>query len=279
MKNIKYTLLILFIPFLGWNQVDRSIVPTAGEAKEIKLKDSEVFTTANGITVILSENHKIPRVAINYISGADEQVEGDKAGLSSMAGELIMSGTSSLTKDELDNKIDFIGANLTASENSIRLSCLTKHFTTGLALMEDLAKNASFPNDEVDRIKKQAESNLSATKSSADEMANNAVVKVNFSGHPYSNVMTESSLENITRDDLLAYYQNTFTPQESYIVIVGDINRKDAERLVNKHFGSWEGKNPSRKNTLLQLEIAVETECFLWINQEQFNRLFTSHFL
>ena len=117
MKNIKYTLLILFIPFLGWNQVDRSIVPTAGEAKEIKLKDSEVFTTANGITVILSENHKIPRVAINYISGADEQVEGDKAGLSSMAGELIMSGTSSLTKDELDNKIDFIGANLTASEN------------------------------------------------------------------------------------------------------------------------------------------------------------------
>jgi len=247
MKNIKYSLFVILIPFIGWNQVDRSIIPAAGEAKEIKLKDSEVFTTANGITVILSENHKIPRVSINYISGADPRIEGDKSGLSSMAGELIMSGTASLTKDELDNKIDFIGANLSASENSIRLSCLTKHFSTGLSLMEDVAKYASFPKDEVNRIKKQAESNLSATKSSADEMANNAVVKVNFAGHPYSNVMTEASLANISRDDLIAYYQSTFTPQESYIVIVGDINRESAENLVNKHFGSWEGKKPYKK--------------------------------
>ena len=237
MKNIKYTLLFALIPFLGWNQVDRSIIPSAGEAKEIKLKDSEVFKTENGITVILSENHKIPRISINYISGADDKIENDKAGLSSMAGELIMSGTTTYSKDELDNKIDFIGANLSASENSIRLSCLSKHFETGLALMEDVAKNANFPEDEVARIKKQAESNLSATKSSADEMANNAVVKVNFAGHPYSNVMTEASLANITRDDLVAYYKSTFTPKESYIVIVGDITRQSAEELVNKHVG------------------------------------------
>lgn len=247
MKNIKYSLLVILIPFCGWNQVDRSIIPTAGEAKEIKLKDSEVFTTENGITVILSENHKIPRISINYISGADGKIENDKAGLSSMAGELIMSGTTNYSKDELDNKVDFIGANLSASENSIRLSCLSKHFETGLSLMEDVAKNASFPEDEVIRIKKQAESNLSATKSSADEMANNAVVKVNFAGHPYSNVMTEASLANISREDLIAYYKNTFTPKESYIVIVGDINRESAEKLVNKHFGNWEGGTPFKK--------------------------------
>ena len=89
--------------------------------------------------------------------------------------------------------------------------------------------------------------NLSATKSSADEMSNNAVVKVNFSGHPYSNVMTESTLENISREDLVSYYESTFTPRESYIVIVGDINREDAERLVNKHFGSWGGESPYKK--------------------------------
>lgn len=248
MKNIKYTLLFALIPFIGWNQVDRSIIPSAGEAKEIKLKDSEVFKTENGITVILSENHKIPRISINYISGADDKIENDKAGLSSMAGELIMSGTTTYSKDDLDNKIDFIGANLSASENSIRLSCLSKHFETGLALMEDVAKNANFPEDEVARIKKQAESNLSATKSSADEMANNAVVKVNFAGHPYSNVMTEASLANITRDDLVAYYKSTFTPKESYIVIVGDITRQSAEELVNKHFGSWEGEAPFKKS-------------------------------
>jgi hypothetical protein len=59
--------------------------------------------------------------------------------------------------------------------------------------------------------------------------------------------MTEASLANISREDLIAYYKNTFTPKESYIVIVGDINRESAEKLVNKHFGNWEGGTPFKK--------------------------------
>ena len=59
-ENIKYTLLLALIRFIGWNQVDRSIIPSAGEAKEIKLKDSEVFKTENGITVIPQKIIKYP---------------------------------------------------------------------------------------------------------------------------------------------------------------------------------------------------------------------------
>ena len=66
MKNIKYTLLLALILSLDGIKLIVQIIPSAGEAKEIKLKDSEVFKTENGITVILSENHKIPRISINY---------------------------------------------------------------------------------------------------------------------------------------------------------------------------------------------------------------------
>jgi predicted Zn-dependent peptidase len=100
-------------------QVDRSIMPAPTQAKKINIKDSEVFTTANGITVILSENHKLPRVSFDLNMGSDPRLEGSKAGLSDMAGSMIMSGTSNRTKDQLDKEIDFIGASLGADQSCL----------------------------------------------------------------------------------------------------------------------------------------------------------------
>jgi len=242
-KNI-LALLFIGISMGLFSQLDRSIIPVAGEPKEINIQDSEVFTTENGITVILSENHKIPKVSVRFVAGSDSKVEGDKAGLSEMAGELIMSGTASRTKDELDNEIDFIGASVSSSGNSVSLRCLKKHLSTGLDLMTDVLFNANFPEDEVKRVKKQAESGLASVKSSPDAMAQNAMRKINFPDHPFSNILTEESLENLTRDDMIAYYKDVFTPIGSYLVVVGDISREETEKMVKDYFDSWTGKNP-----------------------------------
>jgi predicted Zn-dependent peptidase len=141
----------------------------------------------------------------------------------------------------LDKEIDYIGANLSADENSIFLSCLTKHLDKGLTLMSDVLLNANFPQSEFDRIKKQNESELMSAKSDASTMARNAVVKVNFPNHPYSDVMTEATLNNISREDVVDYFKRNFTPKGSYLVVVGDINRQQTEELVNKYFNSWNG--------------------------------------
>jgi predicted Zn-dependent peptidase len=240
MKKIFLSSFIIFSAIAN-AQLDRSIMPTAAPPKANDLKESEVFTTANGITVILSENHKIPKVSFDLSMGSDPRIEGNKAGLSGMAGSLIMSGTTNRSKDQLDKEIDYIGANLSADENSIFLSCLTKHLDKGLTLMSDVLLNANFPQSEFDRIKKQNESELMSAKSDASTMARNAVVKVNFPNHPYSDVMTEATLNNISREDVVDYFKRNFTPKGSYLVVVGDINRQQTEELVNKYFNSWNG--------------------------------------
>ncbi len=240
MKKIFLSSFIIFSAIAN-AQLDRSIMPTAAPPKANDLKESEVFTTANGITVILSENHKIPKVSFDLSMGSDPRIEGNKAGLSGMAGSLIMSGTTNRSKDQLDKEIDYIGANLSADENSIFLSCLTKHLDKGLTLMSDVLMNANFPQSEFDRIKKQNESELMSAKSDASTMARNAVVKVNFPNHPYSDVMTEATLNNISREDVVDYFKRNFTPKGSYLVVVGDINRQQTEELVNKYFNSWNG--------------------------------------
>jgi predicted Zn-dependent peptidase len=224
-------------------------MPTPAPPKANDIKESEVFTTANGITVILSENHKIPKVSFDLSMGSDPRIEGSKAGLSDMAGSLIMSGTNNRSKDQLDKEIDYIGATLSADKNSLYLSCLSKHIDKGLTLMSDVLMNANFPQSEFDRIKKQNESALMSAKSDANTMAQNAIVKVNFPNHPYSDVMTEASLNNINRDDVVNFFKTNFTAKGSYLVVVGDINRQQTEELINKYFSTWIGGNVYKNPT------------------------------
>ena len=240
MKTIILTL-ALASAALAQAQIDRSKRPDAAAAPKINIPASQVFTTANGITVILSENHKIPKVSIEYSSGSSPKLLTDKAGLDDFTGELLMTGTQTRSKDQLDREIDFIGANLSAGGDGMYLNCLTKHLDKGLELMTDVLFNASFPESEIERLRKQNLSGLQSTKADAGQMAKNATKKVNFPGHPYGEVMTEESLKNITRADIIAHYKANFSPAGSYLVIVGDINRVQAEALVNRYFGAWQG--------------------------------------
>lgn len=240
----QFITLIALVAFTGvYGQIDRSVRPNPAKAPAININDSEVFKTSNGITVILSENHKLPRVSFDLVMGGTPIPEGPKAGVNSIMGQLVLSGTSNRPKDVLDAEVDYMGATLNADGNSIYLSCLTKHLDKALGIMQDVVLNPSFPESEFDRIKKQAESGLLSAKASPDEMAANAEKKINFAGHPYGEVMNETSLASITRDDVLANFKQTFTPNGAYLVIVGDITKAQAQQLAEKYFSSWKGDN------------------------------------
>ncbi len=241
---------LAFTTSISMAQLDRSVRPNAATAPTINITDSEVFTTANGITVILSENHKLPKVSIRLVTGSDPKQEGPKAGLSSVAGQLIMSGTTNRSKDQLDAEIDYIGASLSADATSLSLSCLTKHLDKGINLMTDVLYHANFPQSEFDRIKKQNESSLLSVKTSPDQMADNATKKMNFpNGHPYGEIMTEATLNAISKADVENYFKSTFTPDGSYLVIVGDITKEKAKELVEKNFTAWKG--PKKYDAML----------------------------
>jgi len=241
--NRLFIALILLVPCIVFSQLDRSVVPSAMSAKEISIPDPVVFKTANGITVILSENHKLPRVSFSLTVGNGQRLEGKKAGLSSLAGDLILSGTETQNKDEMDAKIDYIGARLIADHESMYLSCLSKHMDVGLSVLSDALLNANFPQSEFDRIVKQARSAFQAQKSSAESMGHNALMSVLFDKHPYGEIPNEATLDQITRDDVVRYFKTQFVPENSYLVIVGDITKEKTEEIVNKYFSAWSGKS------------------------------------
>lgn len=244
-----YILLIISLLFssAAVAQIDRSKLPEPGPAPEIKLGEVEDFTLDNGLKVFVVENHKLPRVAFSLVLERDPLVEGEKAGLTGFVGEMLTAGTTSRTKEQLDEEVDFIGASLSASSTSLYGSSLKKHQNKILELMADVLFNPVFPQAELDKLKKQALTGLAAAKDNPDAISSlltNALVY--GKEHPYGEHQTEATTENITVEDVKNYYNTYFKPNIAYLAIVGDIDAKEAEKLVKEYFGKWEqGEVPS----------------------------------
>lgn len=219
----------------------RSVVPQPAPAKDFNLGSYSSFDLPNGLKVIVVENHKTPIVSYQLSLNHDPLIEGDKAGYTSFAGDLMSRGTKSMTKSEIDETIDFIGARLSTNSTGIFASSLKKHSEKLLGVMTDILYNASFPKDEFDKILKQTESELASAKSSPESIASNIASIVNFgSRHPYGEVETEETIKNITVEDCINYYNTYFKPNNAYLVIVGDITAEQAKEEANKFFSNWE---------------------------------------
>lgn len=247
MKTLYIILFAAFITFGTQAQVDRSVLPPPGPAPKIEFTDPATFTLDNGLKVFVVPNNKLPRVAFYLILNRDPLFEGDNAGLTGFVGDMMMAGTSSRTKEELDEEIDFIGASLGAGSTSLSASSLKKHQGKVLELMTDVLYNPIFPQEELEKLKKQTLTSLASSKDDPDYLAgviSNALVY--GKEHPYGETMTEETVENVNLEDIKEYYRTYFKPNIAYLAIVGDITDKEAKNLVNDYFSSWEkGKVPT----------------------------------
>lgn len=232
---------------VSFAQVDRSQFPKAGPAPVIKIGEAETFTLDNGLKVFVVENDKLPRVSFTLVFERDPIMEGDKAGMTGFVGEMLTAGTTTRTKDEFDEEVDFIGASIGASSTSVSASSLKKHQDKVLDLMTDVLFNPVFPEEELDKLKKQAATALATSKDEPNAISSRlSSAMVYGKGHPYGEVRTEETLKNVTVEDIKSYYETFFRPNIAYLAIVGDMSKAEAEKLVNAHFSEWkQGEVPS----------------------------------
>ncbi|MES2593059.1 MAG: pitrilysin family protein [Bacteroidota bacterium] len=246
MKNkllIALTLLssVLFAQKKGVHGLDRSKRPTPAEAPVIKLGDIQSFELPNGLKVFVVENHKLPTVAYSIVLNIHPELEGDAAGASAIAGELLTSGTKVRTKDQLDNEIDFIGATLNTSATGVYATALKKQQNKLLELLSDVVINADFRQEELDKLKTQALSSLATEKDDPDAISDNVKSVLNFGKtHPYGEIQTEESISKITLDKCNTYYKTYFRPNVAYMAVVGDITLNEIKPLIEKYFAAWQ---------------------------------------
>ncbi|TRX72426.1 pitrilysin family protein [Carboxylicivirga sp. M1479] len=244
MKKSVLFLLAILVAFNINAQLDRSTPPKPGPAPKVNIGQAQSFELKNGLKVFVVENDKVPVVSYTLSLDIDPIVEGEKAGYASMAGDLMSTGTTTRTKAEIDEAIDFIGGSLNTRSTGISASSLKKHSDELLNLMTDVLYNPSFPTEELEKAQKQMLTGLKSQKDDPKAISSNIKSVLRYGkDHPYGEILTDESVEAITVDDLKSYYNTYFRPNVAYLIIVGDISVKEAKKQAKKHFAKWEAKD------------------------------------
>ena len=222
-------------------QIDRTKAPEAGPAPVVEFGDFDKFTLDNGLRVILVEDHDRPlvSVAINFI--IDPFVEGDKAGESQFFGEVWSKGTANRTAEQINNEVDFLGASFRTGSSSIGFTTLTKYTDRMMDILTDVLYHPTFPQEEMDKMRDQYLGALQLSSSQPSSIITNILAATVYpEGHPYRDIMTEATVNNITADDCREYYDKYIIPNSAIMIIVGDMKLKEAKALCNKYLASWE---------------------------------------
>ena len=226
---------------------------TAAAAEDIK-ENGEVGqiikkTLPNGITVLLRENHTFPLVTImvSLYGGTRYETE-ELNGLSELMSRTWVKGTKSRTSEQIARQVESLGAGFGAfsGRNSLGItaSLLSEDLRFGLDLVKEVVFDPSF---DVDTIEKEKELLLTAILARDDDISKltmQALQKQAFSspGFRLLSLGTRESIERITRDDIVAFYQRVCSPDNMVIAVYGDIDRDEVFKDIERAFSAMKSK-------------------------------------
>jgi predicted Zn-dependent peptidase len=245
MKKIFFTLVLTLGALSLQAQIDRSKMPEAGPAPKIKLDKAQQFSMGNGLTVLVVENHKLPRVSVQLDLDNPPIFEGDKAGVASLTGSMLGKGSRNIPMDAFNEEIDFMGARLEIYSQGAFGSSLSKYFPRLLELMADAALNPNFTQEEFDKEKEKLITGLKTSEKSASAIANRVRSALAYGKeNPYGEFTTEETVNNVTLADVDRFYKDYFVPANAYLVVVGDTDLNEVKKLVETYFTPWIKASP-----------------------------------
>lgn len=210
------------------------------------------FVTPNGITVLFLEQHFLPTAEIHaLIKVGSSQDPPDKAGLANLTASLLDEGTTTRTSKQIAEQIDFVGGSLEAraSEDFTTASArvLKKDVEVGFTLLADVLQHPAFHKQEFDRVRAQILGELVSDEDDPGHVAMKAFNQLVFHGHPYRWPAqgTEETLNRITVADVQQFHAREYLPNQTILVVVGDLTIEQVNSLIQTHFGAWKKGAPA----------------------------------
>jgi len=209
----------------------------------------------NQLVLLVGEDHSLPFVTLQFLtdSGARRDPPG-KEGLADLTARGLLWGTSKRDLGAINQELDFMGASLTSSSGrdyaTLTLRVLKKDFDKGLGILMDVLTQPTFPEDELRREVEKTLASIQAAEDEPEEVAGKEFQKTLFLnsryGHPVEG--TRESLQRITREDLLQFYRYYYHPNNTILVVVGDVSRDEMRSRVLARIETWpSGKIPGER--------------------------------
>lgn len=225
---------------LSAQTIDKDQMPKPGPTPTINITKPKTFTLKNGLTVMVVENNKLPRVNMSLSMDRPPIFEGKIAGVSQIMADQLGNGTTTLSKEQFNKKIDFLGANLSFSSAGATANTLSKYFPQVLGLMADAIVNPKFSATEVQNSKERMIEGLKADEKNASAIAMRVSNALTYGKNTSRGEFeTEATIQNVQLTDVQDMYRKYYAPDNAYLVVVGDVKYNDAKRLIEKAFANW----------------------------------------
>jgi len=209
---------------------------------------------SNGLEVILAESHAIPKFhgELFFRSGNATFTEG-AFGLAEMTATVVRTGTTKRVSRQIEEDLRRIGADLSsgagADTSAISFAGLSEFAEPLLTLVNELAREASFPENEFERERRQKLEEVKLQRTEPGFLAGERLRKVLFGAHPYAQVApSEEQVAGYKREELRGVYHQSYTPENALLLLVGDFDSDEILKLADKVFSDWKGAKPSPKS-------------------------------
>jgi len=221
--------------------------PVSKEVLRVTFPRPAVSKLNNGLEVLLLEDHRVPTFSVELVipaSGLDEPA--DLSGVSDATASMMHLGTKSRSALQITDALAEWGGSLSVSSGNsnttISASGLTDNLDDLLELMADVLLNPIFPQDEFDKWKRRQLNNLVQSRTTPGYYTNRVLFPILYPGDARAiTSFSEVSINKLTRQNLVDYYQSHYDPEGSYIAITGDVKPKEISAKLEKYLAGWKG--------------------------------------
>ncbi|MHC4132783.1 MAG: M16 family metallopeptidase [Planctomycetota bacterium] len=213
---------------------------------DIVVPEVQRVTLPNGMTLFLLEDHELPliRISARIRSGSIYEPE-DKIGLASITGSVMRTGgTISKTGDEIDELLEQIAASVETgiglNSGSASMSVLKEDIDTGLSILADVLMNPAFRQDKIELAKIRRRSSIARRNDNPGAIASREFDKLIYGSQSmYARHTEYATIDNISRDDLVAFHKKFFHPNNIMIGVWGDFETDQIIDKIKAAFKDW----------------------------------------
>ena len=229
---------------------------------EVAFPDYTRFQLDNGMVVYLVEDRDLPLITGSAILRTGSRFEpSEKVGLAGVTGSLMRSGgTKQHTAAELNQILEAnaasIETNIGTSSGRAGFNTLTEDFDRVLELFAEILQQPVFDPQRLELSIKQRKGSIARRNDDPQNIANREFDKLIYGEtSPYGRTVEVATLDSISRDDVVAFYETYIRPENMILGLVGDFETKQMQDKIQQAFGNWQVDTPTP-----ELEIPSATQ-------------------
>lgn len=211
------------------------------------LPEIQQWTLDNGTRVLFVESHELPmvRVSLVFDAGSSRDTPG-KEGQAALANHLLDEGASNLSADDIANRLEGLGAELSAGVDLDRATVAIKSLSDNtkldraLDVLKLIVNEPTFPAASLERERSRLLIGLQRAQQSPSDVGEKIFYRLIFGKHPYGRPSSgdTKSVKKISRDDLIQFHRQYYVGANTLVVIVGDVNKSKAKRIARNIAGA-----------------------------------------